>query len=508
MNTEGNFWMQVASTASKYKGKPAVLLGKGASADDVDKASLEDAFVIGVNDAERIGHVNLSIFHEPWVWSQLDSTEPHADFYLTSVDSPLRKENLYLGTYEPLTQENSELMYQRLFSDSTAVEQVLFMTALRVALKAKESVSLSEIYFVGFDFSVEKGFSQKTEKAASGQSHARQKTVIEMQERIFLHAKELLASKGVSLQHVGYRTFSDLTPGAFSERMVSGGGGSVSEQKDQSKLLLTAEITTNHLGDLSRAKAMMKLARAQGASLVKFQMRDVETFYRKDVLDGDYPSPFGTSFREYRHGLELSNEAFEELNDYASEIGIGWFASVLDEASLDRAIEMEMPMIKIPGTISRKRGFISKVAAKYKGELVFSTGMTSPEYVDWLLEVFGKDRRLYLLHTNSAYPTPPEDCNVSVVAAYAKLAEQYPNVVPGYSSHDEGWLGSALAVACGARMIEKHVKLGSHNWLHFDSVALDLETNEFQEYVAALRTAETVLGHSDKKITASEHHKY
>jgi N-acetylneuraminate synthase len=289
---------------------------------------------------------------------------------------------------------------------------------------------------------------------------------------------------------------------------MSSGADLFSPKRADSKIQITAELTTNHLGDLSRAKSMMRLAQSQGATLVKFQMRDVETFYKKDVLEGAYPSPFGGTFREYRLGLELSDEDFVEIDEYASKIGLGWFASVLDEISLERAITLKLPMIKIPSTISRKRDFILNVANRYDGELVFSTGMTSPEYVQWLLDILGTERKLYLLHTNSAYPTPQEDCNVSVVSSYAKLTEKYANVIPGYSSHDDGWLGSALAIASGARMIEKHVKLGSQSWVHFDSVALDLETNEFQIYVDSLRRAEKILGEPQKKITPSEHHKY
>ena len=276
----------------------------------------------------------------------------------------------------------------------------------------------------------------------------------------------------------------------------------------RSGLLITAEVTTNHLGDVERAKTMMRMAKAQGANLVKFQMRDVESFYRAEVLDGPYPSPFGQTFREYRLGLELDDDEFREIDAYAREIGVGWFASVLDLPSLERAIGLQMPLIKLPGTISRRRDFLAEVAQCYAGDLVFSTGMTSPEYVDWLLETFGQDRRIYLLHANSAYPTPIEDCNVSVVSTYARLAEQHPHIIPGYSSHDEGWFGSALAVACGARMVEKHVKLGSNEWLHFDSVALDLEGGDFGDFVAALRKAEVAAGQPDKRVTPSEHHKY
>ena len=69
-------------------------------------------------------------------------------------------------------------------------------------------------------------------------------------------------------------------------------------------------------------------------------------------------------------------------------------------------------------------------------------------------------------------------------------------------------LGSAMAVAAGARMVEKHVKLGNTDWAHFDAVALDLTGAEFRDYVARIRDAEVIVGSEEKSIAPSEHHKY
>ena len=503
-----SFWTRVADIASRYAGSPVIILGKGASADDVDPRVLDRAFVIGINDSERVGHVNVTIFREPWVWDQITGGGCRSELYLTSADIPIEDERVFRAEFEALTQENSELMYQRIFTDSLVVEEVMLLTAVRIGLHAAESCRALEIYLVGFEFSTEHGFSRKVDATASGHSASTQKHRIEMQEQVFLATGRLLEQRHIRLVHVGYRPFSSLTPGAFSERILHLGTGQQPPAPMRGGLLITAEVTTNHLGDVERAKTMMRMAKAQGADLVKFQMRDVESFYRAEVLDGPYPSPFGETFRDYRLGLELDDDEFREIDAYAREIGVGWFASVLDLPSLERAIGLQMPLIKLPGTISRRRDFLAEVARCYEGDLVFSTGMTSPEYVDWLLETFGTERRIFLLHANSAYPTPIEDCNVSVVSTYARLAENHPHIIPGYSSHDEGWFGSALAVACGARMVEKHVKLGSNEWLHFDSVALDLEGGDFGDFVSALRKAEVAAGQPDKRVTPSEHHKY
>ena len=101
-----------------------------------------------------------------------------------------------------------------------------------------------------------------------------------------------------------------------------------------------------------------------------------------------------------------------------------------------------------------------------------------------------------------------EACNVAVVKHYADISRKFPNIIPGYSSHDDGWFGSTLAVASGAKMIEKHVKIGVTEWAHFDAVALDLSTNEFFNFVEKIRESEIILGNQLKQINDFEHHKY
>lgn len=175
--------------------------------------------------------------------------------------------------------------------------------------------------------------------------------------------------------------------------------------------------------------------------------------------------------------------------------------------------EFSPSLVKLPSTISEKKEYLEFVADNYTGSLVISTGMTDKAYENWLLETFTRQESLYLLHCNSAYPTPDEHTNIGVVRHYAQLASRLestagPRIVPGYSSHDYGWMASALAVAAGAGMVEKHVKLGNTEWAHFDAVAVDLLTEDFQEYVNNVRRAQIHVGSTEKRIMASEHHKY
>jgi sialic acid synthase SpsE len=139
--------------------------------------------------------------------------------------------------------------------------------------------------------------------------------------------------------------------------------------------------------------------------------------------------------------------------------------------------------------------------------LVVSTGMTKKNYLYKCAKLFKENKKLYLLHCVSSYPTTASDANISIINFIKDLSRKYKNIVPGYSSHDLTNTASALAIACGARLIEKHIKISSKKWAHFDETALDVNY-EFPLWVDYIRSAEKLLGNQNKKIYKSEHHKY
>lgn len=274
------------------------------------------------------------------------------------------------------------------------------------------------------------------------------------------------------------------------------------------KVIIVAEITTNHLGDVSRLKKMVRLAKEAGADLVKIQKRNIKTFYRQDQLDKLYESPFGTTWKDFRYGIELSVEDIKELDDECKGIGIDWFVSVLDIESFELLRPFKRKLMKLPSTISEHKDFHAKIAQLYSGPIVVSTGYTSAEYEDYLQKTFKDNEKIYLLQCTSTYPVPPADCSIAVVRHYHDLSKKNPKIVPGYSSHDDGSLGCMLAVAAGAKMLEKHVKIGNTPWMHFQDVALDLENGEFAQFVKDIRKAELMCGDEVKTVKSSEWHKY
>jgi sialic acid synthase SpsE len=501
-----SFSSLIGDIASTYGTDTIFILGKGPSADSVRPEVFAGSLTIGLNDAERIVPVDITIFHADWVVRGLEAAGFRSRLYVTSTDFAHPGRRVARVPHHPLTQEASDLVMQRFLSDDFGIEDVLFLSALKIArmigaLRGRPQT----VYMVGFDFTPSLGYSERIGADYAPHLSDEREARISLQEFYFLHTLYFLQQTDMQVRHVGNRAFSALSPDALNQIIL---GAASQSGRAEHNVSVVAELTTNHFGDRNRLERMVRTAAAAGADYVKLQKRDVETFYSREQLASPYRSPFGKTFGDYRHALELSADDFAFVDGLCRSIGIGWFASLLDEPSFRFMQQFDPPIVKLPSTISEHVDYLDHVANTYSGSVVLSTGMTDQTYEAWVVKTFTRCKNLYLMQANSAYPTPLSDCNVGVVRHYFRLSQQDPRIVPAYSSHDFGAKASAMAVAAGARMVEKHVKLGNTDWAHFDAVAVDLTTTKFKEYVDAVREAELIVGREEKQVNASEHHKY
>ena len=74
------------------------------------------------------------------------------------------------------------------------------------------------------------------------------------------------------------------------------------------KVFVIAEIGINHNGNVDIAKQLIDIAKVNGCDAVKFQKRTVDIVYDKEYLDGDRESPWGTTQREQKEGLEFGKK--------------------------------------------------------------------------------------------------------------------------------------------------------------------------------------------------------
>lgn len=463
--------------------------------------------MIGINDAERIYPADITIFHADWVAQALTETGARAQLYLTSTGfRPAPPAQVIRAPHVALGQESSDLMVQRLLGGSFVIEDVLFMSALQVAREvARHRGRPQRVYMAGFDFRPELGAARMAGGSYETSDSQTRAMMIGMQENFLLNALYMLQGSDLDVIHIGARAYSRLSVGDLIAEFLP---TAPEPAGPRGRVAVVAELTTNHFGDRGRLERMVRAAAAAGADYVKVQKRDVDSFYTPEQLAAPYRSPFGATFADYRHHLELSGEDFRFLDALCKRLGLGWFASLLDLPSYRFVMDFGPALVKLPSTISEHRDYLGLVAETCDRGIVLSTGMTDQSYETWVLETFARAPELWLMQANSAYPTPPSDCNIGVVRHYDRLSQDNPRIIPAYSSHDPGWFGSALAVAAGARMVEKHVKLGHTDWAHFDAVALDLTTSAFRDYVAKIREAEIITGSDEKTVAPSEHHKY
>src|SRR3989338_11472488 len=95
-------------------------------------------------------------------------------------------------------------------------------------------------------------------------------------------------------------------------------------------LFLIAEIGINHNGDMEIAKKLIKAAKDAGFNAVKFQKRTINEVYTADYLNSFRESPWGTTQRQQKEGLEFSFEQYQEIDRYCKELNIQWSASAWD----------------------------------------------------------------------------------------------------------------------------------------------------------------------------------
>ncbi len=513
-----NFYSLIKDIVSQYRDNKIYIIGKGPSLESYLSFDFSNSFVICLNDSFNVIKSDIIFVNKPW---SLNNISKLKNEYISFSDQSLSdsalnsKKHLILEGKPQIYVENS-LDLDAFKNDELSVENPLFISAIKAAQEiAKGAEKKLKVFMLGFDFYYENEGSYTISSLEDKQEEEGlyRRAILESQENILINLINFLSKDvNIEIKHVGEKAYSKISTQEFlHQEKVHQEKDSTRKEKGPSnefEVKVVAEITTNHLGNRDLLIEMVKRAKDSGADFVKVQKRNVETFYSEKELESYYFSDYGTTFRDYRNGLELSEEDFYCLDEECKQIGIEWFASVLDKESLDFILKFKPKLLKIPSTISEFDEYHDYVAEKYNGDIVISTGLTSVEYEKYILEKFKNNSKIYLLQCTSSYPTKDEDCSVSVVRHYRDLSKNNSRIIPGYSSHDIGSTASCLALAAGAKMIEKHVKMKSVLWSHFDSVSLSLENNEFSEFVEDIRSAEIICGSESKEIKASEHHKY
>lgn len=250
--------------------------------------------------------------------------------------------------------------------------------------------------------------------------------------------------------------------------------------------LLIGEIGINSNGDMDLAKALIRQAHETGWDAVKFQKRTISKVYTPDFLDSPRESPWGTTQRAQKEGLEFSIEQMGELFNYARSLGLEPFASAWDMDSLHEVESLNPKYHKIASPFITHDSFLLEVAAIGKHTFI-STGMSTMQEIYHAVEIFKKlNCPFTLMHCVSIYPCPEELTNIRMIQSLQKVFR----CDVGYSGHETGILPSILAVAYGATAIERHISLDRSMYGSDQSASLEKRGMELlAKYVRAIPVA-------------------
>lgn len=272
----------------------------------------------------------------------------------------------------------------------------------------------------------------------------------------------------------------------------------IEKQEDIMKVFITAEIGINHNGDIDIAKQLIDVAKLAGADAVKFQKRTIEKVYCRQELDKPRTSPWGTTTREQKYGLEFGKKEYDEIDRYCQEKGIAWFASAWDLESQEFLRQYNLKYNKIASPLVTYHDFMRKVASEGKHTFI-STGMCDLDMIDRAVDIFRKaDCPFELMHCVSTYPTNDEDANLNCIPM---LRNRYKCDV-GYSGHEAGQAVSYAATALGISSLERHITLDRA--MYGSDQAVSIEPALFIQLVGGIRKIEKAMGDGVKQFQENE----
>ncbi|MBK5208339.1 MAG: N-acetylneuraminate synthase family protein [Flavobacteriaceae bacterium] len=274
------------------------------------------------------------------------------------------------------------------------------------------------------------------------------------------------------------------------------------------KPFVIAEIGCNHKGDIEIAKELIKIAKIFcNVDAVKFQKRNNKELLTDEQYNHPHPNPsnsYGETYGLHREFLEFTVQQHAELKQYCEQIGVIYSTSVWDVTSAKEIASLQPSFIKIPSACNNNFEMLEWLCDNYMGEIHISTGMTTKEEIERLVQFFMEKKRnkdVVLYNCTSGYPVPFEDvCLLDIVL----LLENYKDKVKhiGFSGHHLGIAVDVAAFTLGAPIIERHYTI-DRTWKGTDHAA-SLEPMGLRKLTRDLNAVHNALTYKSEDILPIE----
>ncbi len=254
------------------------------------------------------------------------------------------------------------------------------------------------------------------------------------------------------------------------------------------RTMVIAEIGVNHDGRLDRALRLVESAWEAGADAVKLQLFKASRLVHATARLASYQKSAGaTTPTELLRRYELSDDELQTVVETIRQTGMIPLATPFSPEDVLRVNDLGLPAVKLASP-DLANDLLLDEAATLNLPMLLSTGAAREDEIDRAVGRLQKrDASFALLHCVSAYPTPDNEAGLGRIH---DLATRY-GCVTGYSDHTQHLSSGALAVAAGAKIVEKH--LTHDRTATGPDHAASANPHQFREYTFRLREAESLL---------------
>ncbi len=245
---------------------------------------------------------------------------------------------------------------------------------------------------------------------------------------------------------------------------------------------------------LQNAKELVDKAIWAGADAIKFQTHD----FVDEQLEIKIISPHFKGMDRY-HWVKRNTDAtpieefWKPLKQYCNQKGIIFFSTPMSRGAAYRLIEIGVPLWKIgSGDIL---DFVCMDYLRNSGiPIIISSGMSTMNEIKAAVSFLReKNNQVALVHCLSKYPGLPNEANLAILQLFK---EKFPDLPIGFSENSISIEPSLIAVALGAKIIEKHITINREDWGSDHRVSSTPE--EFRALVEGIRKIENSVEERNK----------
>lgn len=272
---------------------------------------------------------------------------------------------------------------------------------------------------------------------------------------------------------------------------------------DNCKTFIVAELSGNHNQSITRAKKLIKFAKAAGADAVKLQTYKAETITLRSESK-DFLIKNKSPWKKFNNLWNLYKKAstpwswHKELFQYARKIKIEIFSSPFDETAVDLLESLNCPAYKIASPEINHIPLLKRVAITKK-PVILSKGLANLNDLKLAVKTLKKNgcKKIAILQCVTSYPAPLEEQNLKIIKDIKKKFK----VISGLSDHTQTNISSIASVALGGSIVEKHFNISDKIKTVDSFFSVDFEN--FKNLIKSVRETEILKGKVKYEISKS-----